>query len=368
MPITTLPRANSEKWTHSYQWSRAGKPGVSDERRAGRGTVIGQRVDDGYPRSARRAERTGRIAVPLARAAGRSPHSPIPILLLGAAVASVLLIVCVNLANLMLVRGLGREREVAIRLALGASRLRIVRQLMTESLVLAIAGTLIGLAVAYAGFAAGASLAPDLRMVLPRGGPQGGLTRVGLGLVGFDLPMLLFTVGMAIATAVLFGLGPAWRASRRDLVNASMKIGSSGSVASGARGLALRNLLIVGEIALALVLLTAGGLMLKSVVRLQATEVGFNPDGLMTSPSGSRSRAPSTTPSARRSSSIAGRTAGRARRRRQASPTAAALRSPAGAMGRARRFRAGRPLAPGRSRWSASSGHRRDTSTRSASS
>ena len=203
------------------------------------------------------------------------------VLLLGAAVASVLLIVCVNLANLMLVRGLGREREVAIRLALGASRLRIVRQLMTESLVLAIAGTLVGLAVAYAAISAGASLAPDLRMVLPRGGPEGGLTRVGLGLVGFDLRVLLFTVGMAIATAVLFGLGPAWRASRRDLT-ASMKIGSSGSVASGARGLALRNLLIVGEIALALVLLTAGGLMLKSVVRLQATEVGFDPDGLLT--------------------------------------------------------------------------------------
>src|SRR4029450_3531155 len=95
------------------------------------------------------------------------------VLLLGAAVASVLLIVCVNLANLMLVRGLGREREVAIRLALGASRLRIVRQLMTESFVLAIAGTFIGLAVAYAAVSAGAALGPAPAVGAAAGGAGG---------------------------------------------------------------------------------------------------------------------------------------------------------------------------------------------------
>lgn len=151
---------------------------------------------------------------------------------------------------------------------------------MTESAVLAVAGSVAGLAVAYAAMSAGASLSPDLRIVLPREGPTGGLTRVGLGLVGLDGTMLLFTIGIAMSAAVLFGLGPAWRTSRRDLT-ATMKAGSSGAVSQGTRGFALRNLLIVGEIALALVLLTAGGLMLKSIARLQATEVGFNPDSLL---------------------------------------------------------------------------------------
>jgi putative ABC transport system permease protein len=286
VPITTLSADDlGEAWNHSYQVVARRKADTPVATVQAEAMVIGQRINeqlpDPFPGDAGPGKGLwGATAVPLDDQR-IDPLIRRSILLLGAAVVSVLLIVCVNLANLMLVRGLGREREVAIRLALGASRLRIVRQLMTESLVLAIAGTVIGLAVAYTAIFAGASLAPDLRMVLPRRGPEGGLTRVGLGLVGFDATVLLFTIGTAIATAMLFGLGPAWRASRRDLT-ASMKVGSAGSVASGGRGLAFRNLLIVGEIALALVLLTAGGLMLKSVVRLQATEVGFNPDGLLT--------------------------------------------------------------------------------------
>jgi putative ABC transport system permease protein len=285
VPITTLSAAElGEAWNHSYQVVARRKTDTSVDAARAEVTVLGGRIyeliPDPFPGSGRGTGAWSATAVPLDDQR-TDPLIRRSILLLGAAVASVLLIVCVNLANLMLVRGLGREREVAIRLALGASRFRIVRQLMTESLVLAIAGTLLGLAVAYAAISTGASLAPDLRMVLPGRGPEGGLTRVGLGLVGFDMTVLLVTVGMAIATAVLFGLGPAWRASRRDLT-ATMKAGSSGAVTSGARGLAVRNVLIAGEIALALVLLTAGGLMLKSVLRLQATELGFNPDGLLT--------------------------------------------------------------------------------------
>jgi predicted permease len=105
--------------------------------------------------------------------------------------------------------------------------------------------------------------------------------RVGLGMIGFDVRVLLFTIGIATVAALLFGLGPAWAASRRGLSN-TMKAGASGAVSQGTRGLALRNLLIVGEIAVALVLLTAGGLMLKTVARLQATELGFEPASLLT--------------------------------------------------------------------------------------
>ena len=106
------------------------------------------------------------------------------------------------------------------------------------------------------------------------------MTRVGLGRLGLDGSTLLFTVIVTACAATMFGLVPAWRAARRDLT-CTIKAGASGALAQGGRGFSGRNLLIVGEMALALVLLTAGGLMLKSVARLQATELGFEPDSLL---------------------------------------------------------------------------------------
>ena len=200
------------------------------------------------------------------------------ILLLLVAVAAVLLIVCINVANLVLVRALGRQREVAIRLALGASRWRIVRQLMTESLLLSLASAAAGLVVAYGLVTVAASMMPDLRMVLPRG-DSAGLTRVGLDGISLDGGVLLFAAGAAAVAALLFGLGPAWRASRGDLSDA-MKSGGAGSVSPSRRASAIRNVMAIGEIAIALVLLMAGGLLIKSVARLQATQLGFNPVGL----------------------------------------------------------------------------------------
>ena len=117
-------------------------------------------------------------------------------------------------------------------------------------------------------------------MVLPRN-LSAGLTRVGLGLLGVDLRRSSPSPVLTCLTALLFGLGPAWRASRRDPI-ATMKTGTSGVVSHGTRGLSVRNLLVVGEMAIALVVLTAGGLMVKSVLRLQATELGFEPASLLT--------------------------------------------------------------------------------------
>ena len=108
-----------------------------------------------------------------------------------------------------------------------------------------------------------------------------GLTRVGLGNLGLDSTMVLFTVLVAVGAALLFGLGPAWRASRRDL-SATMRAGSSGSMSDGTSRWGCATLPIVGELALSLVLLSAGGLMLKSVLKLQATELGFQPQSLLT--------------------------------------------------------------------------------------
>jgi putative ABC transport system permease protein len=151
--------------------------------------------------------------------------------------------------------------------------------LVTESLVLALLSAAAGLVVAAVLVSAGSSLMPDLRLVLTAEGQSSGLTRVGLSALSLDAGVLVFTAFTAVMAALLFGLGPAWRASRLDLTE-SMKTGGAGSASPGTRGSAVRSLMAVSEIAIALVLLTAAGLLVKSVVRLQSTELGFDPVGL----------------------------------------------------------------------------------------
>jgi putative ABC transport system permease protein len=266
----------AEAWNHSYRQVARRKSNVTAAEAAAATKVLGGEVHARY--SGAPGNVWSATALPL-NDERVDPLIRRSVLLTLAAVASVLTIVCVNLANLMFVRGLARQREVAIRIALGASRARILGLLMTESLVLSVVGALAGVAVAYGAIAGGFALLPDLRMVLPR--ETGGLTRVGLSTLGLDGLTLLFTISLAAATALLFGLGPAWRASRRDLT-ASIKAGAAAAVSQGSVKLGVRTFLIVGEIALALVLLTAGGLMLKSAARLQATELGIRPESLLT--------------------------------------------------------------------------------------
>jgi putative ABC transport system permease protein len=178
----------------------------------------------------------------------------------------------------MIARGVTRQREVAIRLAIGATRGRLVRQFLTESLLLAIAGAIAGLGIAYGSLRLASALMPEANIVLRS--QTFSLTRIGLGLISIDWTTLLFTVGVAGLTVMLFGLLPAWHASRSEIVS-TMKAGA-GSIAPGTGGRNVRNLLIAGETALALVLLVASGLMLQSVNNLQRTELGFDPDGLVT--------------------------------------------------------------------------------------
>ena len=280
VPITTLSAGElGEKWNHSYTVIARRKADVSPEQAVAATRVLGGVIDRAIGHPSNRSEPGwSATAVPL-NEERVDPLIRRSVLLLLGAVGAVLLIVCINLANLMLVRGLARQREVAIRVALGANRLRIVRQFMVESSLLAIAGGLAGLAFAYAALSAASALMPDLRIVLPRG-QTGALTRVGLSMIGLDVTTMLFTAASAAGAAVLFGLMPAWRVARRDLTT-TIKADSRGSLAQGTRGFSGRNLLVVAEMALALVLLTAGGLMLKSVARLQATELGFDPDSML---------------------------------------------------------------------------------------
>jgi putative ABC transport system permease protein len=190
---------------------------------------------------------------------------PALLVLLGA-VALVLLIACVNVANLQLVRATGRRAEVAVRTALGASRSRLLRQLLTESVVLAVISGVAGLILGAWGTRLLMRLADG---AVPRAAE-----------VGLDGRVVAFTMLVALGTGLLFGLVPALQASRSDVATALREGGRSGS--AGPRANRLRSSLVVGELALALVLLVGAGLLIKSFYRLQHVDPGFEPTGLLT--------------------------------------------------------------------------------------
>jgi predicted permease len=185
--------------------------------------------------------------------------------LLGA-VSLVFLIACVNVANLMLVRSSARARELAVRTALGAGRGRLARQLLTESLVLGLAGGALGVSLALAGMQA-------LRAWLPADLPR-------VSEVGIDARVLLFSLLASLAATVVFGAGPALAAGRENL-SAALREGSAGAGESGRRR-TLRRLLIVGETAFSFVLLVGAALLIRSFVRLQEVPLGFRPAGVLT--------------------------------------------------------------------------------------
>jgi putative ABC transport system permease protein len=190
------------------------------------------------------------------------------LLVLLGSVAFVLLIACVNVANLLLARAAVREKELAVRAALGAGRQRLIRQLLTESTLLAFCGGALGLLFAVWGSNA-------LKLISPSG--QGRVPR--LDEVSLDFSVLAFTLGVACLTAIIFGLVPALQISRPDL-HRILKEGERGS--SSAVGQRLRGMLVIAEVALSLVLLVGAGLLMRSLLRLQNVDPGFKPEGLLT--------------------------------------------------------------------------------------
>jgi predicted permease len=199
--------------------------------------------------------------VPFHTVAVRFVHTPLYVLM--GAVALVLLIACANVANLTLARGTARVRELAVRAALGAGRRRLAAQLLTESLVLSLAGGGMGLLVGAALTEGLLAMAPPL----PRGST-----------IGPDPTVLTFTVAVSIVTGILFGILPALRGSRTEL-RMTLQEGSRSTDAGRGR---LRHALVVAELALSLVLLVGAGLLAKSLLQLVRTDVGFTPDGVLT--------------------------------------------------------------------------------------
>jgi putative ABC transport system permease protein len=183
--------------------------------------------------------------------------------LLGA-VGLVLLIACANVANLLLARGAARQKEIAIRAAMGASRTRVLRQMLTESILLSVIGGIAGLLLSI-------WLTDVLMSMIPEGAPRPEH-------IGLDYRVLAFALGVSALTGILFGIVPALQASKLD-VSSSLKEG--GRAGEGHRRTSARSVLLIGEVALSLMLLVGAGLLIKSFVRLQEVRPGFNPHNVL---------------------------------------------------------------------------------------
>ncbi len=237
-------------------------PGATLEGARAEAGVIGHRLRDQFPEDNKGYIESLMVVPLLERVVGDTRK---PLLILLGAVSFVLLIACSNVANLLLVRAAAREGEIVIRSALGAGRARIVRQLLTESLVLALLGG-----------AAGVGLAAWALKLLVSAGPQG-IPR--LSEIGLDGVALAFALAISLATGVLFGLAPALQTSRTDLA-AAIREGTRGSRGRG--GTRARGVLVVVETALAVVLLAGAGLLIRSFLELQHVDPGFRAKGVVT--------------------------------------------------------------------------------------
>ena len=235
------------------------KPGVSLQQAQADMDCITTNLAAAYPDA---NKGTGASLIPLKEQIV-GPVQPYLVVML-AAVGFVLLIACVNVANLLLARATHREREFAVRIALGASKTRIMRQLLTESVLLAVAGGVLGLFLAGWGTQAMLKLLPD---ALPRANE-----------VRLDSNVLIFTILASLVSGILFGLVPALKISRPDLL-VRMKEGGRGVSRTRNR---VQNIFVVAELAMALVLLAGSGLMLRCLARLWSVDPGFNPKNVLT--------------------------------------------------------------------------------------
>lgn len=269
------PRENTEAWTpvhvsnpiaanfrgvHFLRTYGRLAPGVTFEQARAEMQLVDQNLAAAYP-----AENKNRTTVLFAlheRIVGETRRS---LLILFAAVSFVLLIACANFANLLLARSAERQREFVIRGALGAGRWRLMRQLLTESLLLSLAGGVAAVLLAFWGTSLLVSFKPEN---LPR-----------VSEIGVDGRVLLFTLGISILTGLIFGLVPAWTASRGQ---ASDALKDGGRTTAGTARQRLRSAFVVVELAVALVLLVGAGLLVKTFWNLRSVEPGFNPENLVT--------------------------------------------------------------------------------------
>jgi len=255
------PQERAIRDNHNYGVIARLKPGVTLEQARAEMNTISERLAEQYPKD---DKGWGATAIPLGQDIVGDVRTPL--LILFGAVAFVLLIACANIANLVLAKTLSRRKEVAIRAALGASRTRLLQQVLAETVLLALAGGALGLVVAQYG----------IEFILTFMGEQ--LPRSSS--VGLDPGVLTFTLGISLATGLAAGLLPALRLTRED-VSEALKQGA-GRTASDSGGSRTRSVLVVAEVALSLMLLIGAGLLIRSLWQLRAVNPGFDPSHVIT--------------------------------------------------------------------------------------
>jgi len=262
-PLALTPEMKNSRGNHSYYVVGRLKPGATQESAQADLTNIAGRLEKQYADT--NAGLTASV-IPVLKDTVRKYDQALWVMM--GAVAFVLLIACANVANLMLARASGRQKEIALRAALGASRWRIVRQLLTESLLVALLGGALGVLIAFWG------------IDLLRGANPGDAAKYAPGWdqLGLNFPVLAFTIGISLLSGLVFGLAPSVQVSKPNLNSALKEGGRQGHGGSNR----LRSSLVVFEIALSLILLVGAGLLVRSFLSLLKTNPGFNPDHLMT--------------------------------------------------------------------------------------
>lgn len=261
-PFDMSPQNLGSRGSHRYLALGRLKPEISVRQAQADLAAIAKRLEEQFPDS---NEKIGAVVVPLKEQLTASSREQLLILL--GAVAMVLLIACGNMANLLLAKASGRHREIAVRAALGASRWRLMRQFLTESVLLALAGAALGLLASWWGIQA---LQGAQNLSIPRQND-----------IRIDLAVLLFTGAVSLAVGVLFGLAPALHASGLNLSDMLKMNAQAALGASGARKV-LRSALVVSEIGLSLALLVAAGLLLRSFAQMRSAEIGIQKKQVLT--------------------------------------------------------------------------------------
>jgi putative ABC transport system permease protein len=266
----------NEAWGHSFTLVARLAPNVTVAQAEADVPRLGAIVDRAFPDAEARSAHWGATASEL-DASRVDPTVRRSLLVLLAAVGLVLLIACANVANLFLVRASGRRREIAVRLAVGAGRGRLVRQLLTESVILSLLGGAAGLAIAWWGVRLLAALDPGQALRVQN---VSGIGAVSFSSIHLDAEALAFAGFLAIATGLLFGLVPALQSTQSSLTDALKEEVGGGEGAR--RFVSSRNVLAIIEIALAVVLLAGSGLMLRSLDKLLRVNPGFDPENTLT--------------------------------------------------------------------------------------
>ena len=267
----------TEPYQHTFHVIARLASGVTPERAAAISHELGPRVDTRFPEPGPRPRHWG-VAARSLDATRIDEADRRTLYLLFGAVSIVLLVACANVANLFLVRAAGRRREIGVRLAIGASRARIVRQLLVESVLLAFAGGIASVAVA----AVGVRVISAVRPALWASQSASGIGTVLAGPIHLDAVTFAFAGAVVIATGLLFGLVPAVQATRPDLVESLKTDTAAGGRSAFARSISVRDALTMLQIALAVVLLAGSGVLVRSLVNLVAVSPGFDPRGVLT--------------------------------------------------------------------------------------